>query len=334
MLSGYYTRKDFVHPDFIGFFYLLAGVFECRHTEERVMETFIPAGNINGPILPRFVLNSGVGIAACVLYALLCDHARNKDHCWPTYRTLAGEMGCSETSIKAYIRELVAANLIALKRKTGRENTIYLLRPKHSQNSGQTKTDSPQSLSDSPQTKSAYAQADSAYRINVRNNQENQISSPTSQGTQDSSRHQGQRQEVGEDIKQSSDFEQFWLAYPKKFGKDQAYSIWRELVASGDMPCLQDILQSLEQLKASHNWRKQNGRFIPFPAKFLHHRRWLQAGPASGAVFTVCGNAVSDGECPPRDAPQMTVDPLLASNMRTAFAVLESRANRRPHAQR
>ena len=56
------------------------------------METFIPRGRITGPILPSFVLRENISPGAKMLYALLCNHASDKDHCWPSHRFLAQEL--------------------------------------------------------------------------------------------------------------------------------------------------------------------------------------------------------------------------------------------------
>ena len=60
------------------------------------METFAPKGNIYGPILPQFVLQMSITFGAKTMYAILCDYAADKDHCWPSQATLANSMGTAE----------------------------------------------------------------------------------------------------------------------------------------------------------------------------------------------------------------------------------------------
>ncbi len=94
------------------------------------METFIPRGRITGPILPSFVLRENISPGAKMLYALLCNHASDKDHCWPSHRFLAQELGYCVSSIKNWLGELVRARLLAIRRAAYRSSTYVLLRPR------------------------------------------------------------------------------------------------------------------------------------------------------------------------------------------------------------
>ena len=39
------------------------------------METFVPAGQLYGPILPAFIMNRAISLGAKIAYAFLCDFA-------------------------------------------------------------------------------------------------------------------------------------------------------------------------------------------------------------------------------------------------------------------
>ena len=93
------------------------------------METFSPKGNIHGPILPQFILQMPITFGAKTMYAILCDYAAAKDHCWPSQATLAKRLSCSISSVKNYLAELVRAKLISIKREQYRSSVYYLLRP-------------------------------------------------------------------------------------------------------------------------------------------------------------------------------------------------------------
>ena len=93
------------------------------------METFTPKGNIYGPILPQFVLQKSITFGAKAMYALLCDYASEKDHCWPSQATLAKRLSCSISSVKNYLAELVREKLIFIRREQYRSSVYYLLRP-------------------------------------------------------------------------------------------------------------------------------------------------------------------------------------------------------------
>ena len=90
------------------------------------METFAPKGKIFGPILPQFILEKRITLGAKVMYALLCNYASEKDHCWPSHATLASRLSCSISSVKNYLAELVRENLIAIRKEHYRSSVYYL----------------------------------------------------------------------------------------------------------------------------------------------------------------------------------------------------------------
>lgn len=67
-------------------------------------------------IVPRWVArNPRLSDRAIRLYAVLADHAdRTTGECWPTIGTLSAEAGCSESSTKRAIKELVAEGALSV----------------------------------------------------------------------------------------------------------------------------------------------------------------------------------------------------------------------------
>lgn len=62
----------------------------------------------------------------------------------------------------------------------------------------------------------------------------------------------------------------FWPAYPKKVDKSDALKAWLKI--SRDLyPKIMDSL--LIQVK-SDNWKKDNGKYIPYGASWLNGKRW------------------------------------------------------------
>ncbi len=70
-------------------------------------------------------------------------------------------------------------------------------------------------------------------------------------------------------------FEEFWQAYPHKVGKGGAWRVWRRI---RDRPPNEQLLAALEGQKASTQWRRDHGRYIPHPATWLNQRRWEDTG--------------------------------------------------------
>jgi hypothetical protein len=67
-------------------------------------------------------------------------------------------------------------------------------------------------------------------------------------------------------------FARFWAAYPKKRSKGQAEKAWTKL--QPDEQLVEVILTAIERAKKSEEWRKENGRYIPYPASWLNAKRW------------------------------------------------------------
>lgn len=68
------------------------------------------------------------------------------------------------------------------------------------------------------------------------------------------------------------DFNKFWAAYPKKRSKGDAHRAW--LKTSKQRPQIDQILRALVVLKASPEWTKEGGQFIPYPSTWLNAWGW------------------------------------------------------------
>lgn len=67
-------------------------------------------------------------------------------------------------------------------------------------------------------------------------------------------------------------FDKFWQSYPKKRSKGQAEKAWEKI--KPDEQLLDRILKSLERAKTSVDWKKEKGRYIPYPATWLNAKGW------------------------------------------------------------
>lgn len=66
-------------------------------------------------------------------------------------------------------------------------------------------------------------------------------------------------------------FEKFWGLYPQKVGEAECRGLWerRDLEPQADI-----IIQALEAYKVTDRWTKEQGRYIPRPAKFIRDEYW------------------------------------------------------------
>ena len=67
-------------------------------------------------------------------------------------------------------------------------------------------------------------------------------------------------------------FNVFWQAYPKKVNKKGAFTSFKRIKHLKDeMPL---IMAALERFKASKDWQKDKGQYIPHPQTFINQERW------------------------------------------------------------
>lgn len=70
----------------------------------------------------------------------------------------------------------------------------------------------------------------------------------------------------------SAGFDLFWAQYPKKVAKKDAIEAFNKI--KPDEEVLAKMLKRLERDKASKQWIKDEGQFIPNPATWLNRRDW------------------------------------------------------------
>ncbi|MBQ7738251.1 MAG: helix-turn-helix domain-containing protein [Desulfovibrionaceae bacterium] len=71
-----------------------------------------------------------------------------------------------------------------------------------------------------------------------------------------------------------ADFERFWKAYPRKIDKKKARASFEKANQDVSYPGITRLLEIIEKLKATPQWQKDNGQFIPYPTTWLNGARW------------------------------------------------------------
>ena len=77
------------------------------------------------------------------------------------------------------------------------------------------------------------------------------------------------------------EFDSFWVAYPKKISKGDAVKAWNQ--TSALRPATPAILTALEAQKNTSDWKKEGGKFIPYPATWLRASGWENDAGAMNA---------------------------------------------------
>lgn len=82
----------------------------------------------------------------------------------------------------------------------------------------------------------------------------------------------------------ASAFARFWSAYPKKKSKGQAEKAFSKIKPSEQL--LDAMVAAVERAKTSEDWRKDGGRFIPYPATWLNAKGWEDEDTSSPGPST------------------------------------------------
>ena len=67
-------------------------------------------------------------------------------------------------------------------------------------------------------------------------------------------------------------FSEFYAAYPRKKARPKAEAAWKKI--KPDSALRAKIMDHVRRSSVSHEWTKENGQFIPFPATYLNGARW------------------------------------------------------------
>ena len=81
-----------------------------------------------------------------------------------------------------------------------------------------------------------------------------------------------------------SKFNTFWSAYPKKIGKDKCLNWFKSHKPKDDV--IQKMVETLEAFKNSYDWKKENGKYIPYPYTWLNRGGWNDELPNDNEGFS------------------------------------------------
>ncbi len=92
-------------------------------------------------------------------------------------------------------------------------------------------------------------------------------------------------------------FSDFWAAYPRRVARKDAETAWRKIDAGE----YHKIIDAVNRAKKTDDWRREAGKFIPYPASYLRGERWtdeLEADLSMGqCMWNINGNRGPDPRC-------------------------------------
>src|SRR6202142_1700103 len=78
--------------------------------------------------VPNFILtNKDISVGAKLAYAMLLKYAWSNDACFPGQVTLANDMGSTDRSVRTYLKELEAADLLEITQRGLGKTNLYRL---------------------------------------------------------------------------------------------------------------------------------------------------------------------------------------------------------------
>ena len=89
-------------------------------------------------------------------------------------------------------------------------------------------------------------------------------------GAQEGKGKEGKRK--GKGMEYSREFENFWVEYPKKKEKPEAYKEWVKLSPGESLIAI--MMEALSSYKISREWNEDDGKYIPYPERWIKKRRW------------------------------------------------------------
>jgi hypothetical protein len=73
-------------------------------------------------------------------------------------------------------------------------------------------------------------------------------------------------------MKGEEGFDEFWKLYPRKCAKGDARKAWQQTAPI--RPPLEKLIRAVIVARATEDWRKDGGKFVPYPATWLRAERW------------------------------------------------------------
>lgn len=74
--------------------------------------------------------------------------------------------------------------------------------------------------------------------------------------------------------KSNGHFERWWGHYPRKVKKIDAQKAWGQMVEDPEQ-MIETLIQAVEKWKKTDDWKRESGRFIPYPATWLRAGQWM-----------------------------------------------------------
>lgn len=279
------------------------------------METFIPKGQLYGPVMPKSLLQQkNISLGAKLLYGVLCSCAyKSGDHCWPSQGFLADSIGVSIRSIQNYLGELQTLGLIFVKRgRFGSSLKYYFLKSSLvtaiEGSSAEEKPDDSKEKTACAHAKVAQGYAKPAYIENINNKYKN-ITPPSPSRVMPSvplPAHSGGGGFSSAMKSAEEGFAKVWDCWPRKESRAAALRVWKHLWFSGKLLPVPLMLEKTEAFK-KHDSSWQRG-YVPYLVNWLRAERWLESPQETAPQAVITSQTVTANPVDELEAQRLLED--------------------------
>ena len=95
-------------------------------------------------------------------------------------------------------------------------------------------------------------------------------------------------------VQDNTSFDIFWEAYPRKIAKGAARDAWKKIKPTAELS--EAIVLAIGEQAQSEQWRRDGGKFIPYPSTWLNQSRW-EDEPGDAKPNPLAVRPLSDEAC-------------------------------------
>jgi DNA-binding transcriptional ArsR family regulator len=214
----------------------------------------------------------------------LSDQANDEGVTWPSVSAIVKKTGMSERTVFRHLASLEKLGHIKREQRVG-SSTVYHVHP--CQNGTPVKmaplslvTPTPAIMTPTPATGDTLPLSPVTPTPATVGRQKHQEPSLKPKETK-----------VEPSVSADEGFAEFWIAYPKKTGKQAALKAWAKLKNRDNV--LRACLEALAWQRTSKQWTRDGGQYVPNPATYLNEGRWddqqQELTPGAAAGFSEVG---------------------------------------------
>lgn len=184
---------------------------------------------------------------AKLLYGEITSLCDKKGICWATNDYFSKLYGVTKKSISVWLSQLINAGYVKSKiiyKGDSREVENRLL-----------------SIEEKVNT----------YGRNCNDPMEEKVIYPMEEKVKENNKYTNNKNEYIKEIYKEK-FEIFWNSYPRKVNKFKTQEWFKKNNPSDET--LNLILEKLDKFKCTNEWKKENGKYIPYPTTWLNQKRW------------------------------------------------------------